>query len=208
MFGYHKANREKNRAQRQMKDFSHQQKKWEKGEPEREKKSADLQKQQLADKTAQSKIDIDTARQEGQKRAEELFSRDVQGLDPTKRQAMQYEANKGIQRSMQSANRKLLGDQGQHGIVGKGGVGYAQQRDLQKLGTEAQAGVHRDLDKLNSDLKLKKLAAMFNVEQGEVSQQQLNKQMALDELNLADEKKRQRRFEDQFYKNYQQFTRA
>ena len=202
MFGYHKAKREKKRAKQQMKDFSHQQKKWEKGEPEREAKAAEQQKTQLAEKTAQSKADRDIARQEGQKRAEELFSRDVQGLDPAKRQAMQYEANKGIQRSMQSANRKLLGDQGQHGIVGKGGVGYAQQRDLQKMGTEAQAGVHRDLDKLNSDLALKKLAAMFNVEQGEISQQQLDKQMALDELNLSDEKKKQRKFEDQFYKQF------
>ena len=115
---------------------------------------------------------------------------------------MQYEANKGIQRSMQQANRKLLGEQGLHGITGKSGVGYAQQRDLQRMGAEAQAGVHRDLDKLNADLALKKLAASFNIEQGEAAQSQLDKQIALDELNLAEERKRQRFFEEQANKQF------
>ena len=110
---------------------------------------------------------------------------------------MQYEANKGIQRSTQAANRKLLGDQASHGVVGKGGVGYAQQRDLQKMSTEAQSGVHRDLDKMNADLRLKNIAAIFAGEQGEASQAQLDKQLALDELNLNEEKKRQRAMEDQ-----------
>lgn len=156
--------------------------------------------EQIAQKTSQAKEDRNKAFEEGKERAEELFSRDVEGLDPVKRQAMQYEANKGIQRSLQSANRKLLGEQGMHGITGKGGVGYAQQRDLHKMAAEAQGGVTRDLDKLNADLALKKLAAMFNIEQGEASQAQLDKQLALDELNLAAEKKRQKAFEEQFNK--------
>jgi hypothetical protein len=90
---------------------------------------------------------------------------------------------------MQSANRKLLGDQGQHGIVGKGGVGYAQQRDLQRLGTEAQAGAQRDISKQNADLRLKNIAAIYAGEQGEAAQSQLDNQMALDQLQFAEEKK-------------------
>lgn len=198
MFGHHKRKRERKKLKQQKSDFEAQKKQFEDQSPQREKEAADFQKSQVAEKTAQSKEDRKQAREEGKAYAEDVLNRDVQGLDPAKRQAMQYEANKGIQRSMQSANRKLLGDQAQHGIVGKGGVGYAQQRDLQKMGTEAQAGVHRDLDKLNSDLALKKIAAMFNIEQGEASQAQLDKQLAIDELQLADERKRQRNFEDQF----------
>lgn len=200
MFGHHKRKREKRRLKQQKADLESEKMKWQEGGPQRDKEAADFQNQQVADKTAQSKADRATAREEGKKYAEEVMNRDVQGLTPEKRQAMQYEANKGIQRSMQSANRKLLGDQATHGIVGQGGVGYAQQKDLQKLGIDAQGQVHRDLDKLNADLALKKLAAMFNIEQGEVSQAQLDKQMAIDELQLQDEKKRQRNFEDQFNK--------
>lgn len=206
MFGYHKRKRERRRLAEAKNDLARRERKFEyespRKEQKREIKRAENDKKNIDQRTQEAKEDRRKAYEEGRARSEELFSRDVQGLDPAKRQAMQYEANKGIQRSMQSANRKLLGDQSQHGIVGKGGVGYAQQRDLQKLGTEAQAGVHRDLDKLNADLSLKKLAAMFNIEQGEASQTQLDKQMAIDEMRLNEEKKRQRYFEDQFNRNF------
>lgn len=205
MFGHHKRKREKRRLKRQKEELEREKNEIKEGAPERQKEQADYEKSQVSESVQQSKADRQTGREEGKKYAEEVLNRDVQGLDPVKRQAMQFEANKGIQRSMQSANRKLLGDQAQHGIVGKGGVGYAQQRDLQKMGTEAQAGVHRDLDKLNSDLALKKLAAMFNIEQGEASQAQLDRQMAIDEMEHANEKKRQKNFEDRFY---QQFNRV
>ena len=157
---------------------------------------------QVADKTNQAKTDRKQGYAEGRERAEELYSRDVQGLDPVKRQAMQYEANKGIQRSQQQANRKLLGDQATRGIMGKSGVGYSQQRDLQRMAMDANAGVHRDLDKLDADQRNKNRAAMFGIEQGEASQNQLDKQMALDEIRLGDERKRQRQFDDQFYKQF------
>lgn len=159
-------------------------------------------KQEAPIRAQQASDDRKRAYEEGRKRAEELFSRDVQGLNPEKRKALQYEAMRGIDRSAETANRKLLGEQGRHGIVGKGGVGYAQQKDLNRMQQEAQAGVVRDLDKLDADLALKKLAAMFNIEQGEASQAQLDKQLALDELNLQEERRRQRFFEDQFNKQF------
>lgn len=198
MFGHHKRKREKRKLKREQEQFKNEKENYEAQSPSREREAYEFQKEQIADRTGQAKEERKKAYEEGRARSEELFSRDVQGLDPAKKAAMQFEANKGIQRSMQSANRKLLGDQASHGIVGKGGVGYAQQRDLQKLGTEAQAGVTRDLDKLNADLALKKLAAMFNIEQGEASQSQLDKQLAIDEIQLNEERKRQRNFEDQF----------
>jgi hypothetical protein len=110
---------------------------------------------------------------------------------------MEFESNKGIQRQHQAANRRLLGEQGMHGIVGKGGVGYAQQKDLQRLANEARSQSQRDINKIDSDLSLKKLAAMFNIEQGEAAQAGLDRQLAIDELKLDEEQKRQRRYEDQ-----------
>lgn len=198
MFGHHAARRQQNRLNKKSQQLNQQKMDWEKGKPGREQESSDFQNKQVSDKAAQSAADRETARQAGRKDAEEFFKKDVQGLDPEKRKALQYEANKGIQRGVQSANRKLLGEQSQHGIMGKGGVGYAQQRDLQKMGQEAQGQATRDLTKLDSDMALKKLAAIYTGGEGHAATAGLDKQMALDELQLQDEKKRQRNFEDQF----------
>lgn len=154
--------------------------------------------EQVSQETQRAKSERQAARQEGRNYAEELLSRDVEGLTPAKRNALQYEANKNIKRAEQAANRRLLGDQSRHGIVGRGGVGYAQQRDLQRLANEARGQSQRDLDKLNSDLALKKLAAMFNIEQGEASQAALDRQAAVDQLNLNEERRKQKYYEDQF----------
>ena len=198
MFGHHKRKREKRRAKREKESFNQEKMDWEKGSPAREKEAADFQQSQVDEKAGKAAEDRKNSYAEGRKRIQDLYNDEsIQGMDPEKRQALQYEANKGIQRSMQSANRKLLGEQGQHGIVGKGGVGYAQQRDLQKVGAEAQAGAQRDISKQNADLRLKNIAAIYAGEQGEAAQSQLDKQMALDQLQLADEKKRQRNMEDQ-----------
>lgn len=154
--------------------------------------------QQIEDKLKQARDSRNQAYQTGRTRAEELFARDVQGLDPKKRQAMQYEANRGIRRSTQAANRKLLGEQGMHGIGGKSGVGFAQQKELQRLAMDAQGGVTRDLDKLDVDERNRNRAAMLALEQGEASQDQIDRQMIIDQLNLEEERKRQRLLEDQF----------
>ena len=161
MFGHHRAKRAKKRLKREQESFKEEQNKWGEGAEQREKEHSDLQNKTASEKAAQSKIDRQNAREEGRADAESFLAKDVQGLDPEKRQALQYEANKGIQRSHQAANRKLLGDQGQHGIVGKGGVGYAQQRDLHKMASEAQGAAERDLTKLDRDIALKKQAAIF-----------------------------------------------
>lgn len=206
MFGHHKAAREEKKLMKSKQDLNRQKNKFSKGTQDREKKAAEMQQSQVAEKTAKAAEERKNAYGVGNQRIRDLFNDPtIMGLDKTQRQALQYEANKGIQRSHQSANRKLLGDQATHGIQGRGGVGYAQQRDLQRMAQEAQGGVHRDLDKLNSDLRMKNIAAIFAGEQGEAAQSQLDKQTAIDELQLADEKKRQRMFEDRFY---QQFSRV
>jgi hypothetical protein len=198
MFGHHAAKRASNRLRKEQSQLNKQKSDWQNASPEREKEAMELQNKTVAEKAAQSAADRQAARESGRKDTEEFFKKDIQGLDPEKRKALQYEANKGIQRGVQSANRKLLGEQSKHGIVGKGGVGYAQQKDLQRLGIDAQNQANRDLTKLDSDLALKKLAAIYSGGEGHAATSGLDKQIALDELQLAEEKKRQRNFEDQF----------
>lgn len=198
MFGRNRRKREKKKLKKERKAFETERAAFEAQRPEVERQNELDIRRQVSEDVDTAKKQRDQARKEGRAYAEEVFSRDVQGITPQQRNAMQYEANKQIQRSQQSANRKLLGEQSRHGIVGRGGVGYAQQRDLQRMANEERGQVHRDLDKLNADLALKKLAAMFNVEQGEASQAQLDRQMALDEAQLNQERRRQRSLEDKF----------
>ena len=191
MFGYHKARKAEKKAKKAQSAYEKQQNDYQ-DTPE----YLEAQDKLVSEKTAKSKAERNEAKKEGAAYAQEVLGRQQEGLNPQTKQSMQYAANKEIQRGMQSANRKLLGEQASHGIVGKGGVGYAQQRDLDKLGREAKAGVTRDINKLDSDLALKKLAAAYNIEQGEASQAQLDKQLAIDELQLADEKKRQKAYDE------------
>lgn len=167
---------------------------------ESKRRRHEVENERVSNQVAESKAERGKAREEGIEYARNLFHTEKEGLSPEERRAMQYEANRGIQRNMQSAERKLLGEQSQRGIHGKGGVAYAQQRDLQRQGREAEAGVHRDLDRLNADLAKKKIASMFAVGQGEAAQTQLDKQLARDEINLEKERKRQRESEHKFTK--------
>jgi hypothetical protein len=137
-------------------------------------------------------------RQEGRAYAQDVLGQDVQGLTPKQRSAMQFEANKNVQRQVQGANRKLLGEQGRRGIAGRSGVGFEQQREIQRSGHQMQGQAARDLDRLDADLALKKLAAGFNIEQGEAAQNQLDRQIAQDRQELAAEKRRNRGQENKF----------
>lgn len=188
MYSYHY--REKQEKKSAKKDLANEAK-------EKAKRNAIIgEKKQTAEK------ERGEATQKGMAQARELFNRETQGFTPAERQARQYEAERGIERGMQAAHRKLLGDQAQRGIVGKGGVKYAQQRDLERMGMEAKGQAHRDLEKLNADRALKKLAAEFAAGQGEAALSQLDKQAALDELNLENELKKQRSYQNQFNRSF------
>lgn len=199
MFGHHKATRAQRRLSKEKEAFAKEQNVWNRGESQREKDLAERQDKQASEKAAKSKMEAQQGREEGRADTEAFLRKDYSGLglDPKQRQAMQFEANKAIQRGHQSANRKLLGEQSQSGIVGKGGVGYAQQRDLMRMAKDAEAGVDRDLTKLDKDLEIKKIAAIFTGGEGRASQDLLNKQLAIDELQLAEEKKKAKKYEDQ-----------
>lgn len=200
MFGHHKAKREKKRAQKQQEVENNLTQ-----NAQKENQSSINKESALEEKVKKNKEHTQNAKKEAHANYEEFMNRKVQGLAPEARNAMQYEAQRGIQRSAQAANRKLLGEQSQAGIGGRGGVGIAQQKELNRLANEANYGVVRDLDKLDVDLQNKNRAAMYAYEQGEISQDQLNREIGLEELEYEEEKRRQRQFEEAYYR---QFTRV
>ena len=203
MFGYHEAKRERRRAKQENQNLISKQKNFSEEAMKRKQEQELQNKNKLNENIAQSKATRESGYNQGLQNVKNLYNdSSIVGLDPEKRKALQFEANRGIQRNMQTAERKLLGEQGQRGIAGKSGVGYAQQRDLAHTGMEAQAGVHRDLDKLNADLELKNKAAHFAGGMGEAAQAQLDRQLAIDEMNYEGEKNRQRELEDEFLRQY------
>lgn len=127
--------------------------------------------------------------------AQKFIEQPSQGLSPEQRRAMQYEGERQITRARQADERKLLGEQSQRGIVGRGGVGFAQRADLRQRANEQRGGVTRDLNKLNADLALKNKAAQFSVLQGETAARQLQRQEAADKLEYDREQRRLRRNE-------------
>jgi len=196
MFGYHKARRERRRAKREAENLKKEQEAWSPQKLEAQRQQNQALKDQAYEETKKMEQIRDTARQKGKARAEEVFSRDVQGLTPEQKKNMESTAQRRLNRDMQGYERKLLAQQGRQGI--KGGAAYAQQADLARIGADAQGQYQRDLSQLDSDLSLKKLAAMFNIEEGEAAQAQLDRQLAIDEANLENERIRQRWIEDQY----------
>lgn len=200
MFGRHSRNRERAKQKQSRAGLEQEKMAWESQNPEREKQTADFEKSQIAEKVQSAKQQRLQARGEGRDYAHEVLNRDVQGMAPEKRRALQSEANISIRGNLENAQRKLLGEQGIRGR--SGGVADEQRRALDRDAQAAEAGVHRDLDKMNSDLALKKLAAGFNIEQGEAAQQQLDRQLAEDEIRLNKERKNQGNYINQSHRAF------
>jgi hypothetical protein len=203
MFGYSIVNKEKQKKKKdkfrkEKEIFENDKNLFNAQKPGLERENDLEMKNQINQQAQQSKENRHKAREEGWNYGQDVFNRNVQGLTPEQRKAIQYEASQRINRDTQAAERKLLGEQGRRGIGGKSGVAFAQQQELARAGQEAQGQVARDTEKLNADLALKKIAAMFSSAQGEAAQSQLDRQMAADELELSQEKKRQRALEDKF----------
>jgi hypothetical protein len=97
------------------------------------------------------------AQQPGNVYGEEVRNRTIQniqttpGFRPEQAAAMQHQAYKNAQRMGQTTQRALLGEQSQRGIGGRSGIGYAQQRDINKGVAAQQAQSLRDFQKLNAE---------------------------------------------------------
>lgn len=139
-------------------------------------------------------------RAEGRKRGEEFLSRKFTGLTPEQKQEYESQANRRINREVERNQRELIGKQGRSGL--RGGTAYAQKADLARLGHEARQDAQSAVRNLDTDLALKKMASQFAIEEGGAADRLLNEQLALDELRLDEERKRQRRYEQQFNHNF------
>ena len=136
----------------------------------------------------------------GIKQAEKFFPHE--GMDPRVRQAMQFQANKEAQRERQAAERRLLGEQSQRGILGKSGVAYAQRRDLATKENEARAQARQHLDVMNAEQAMKNTAARFAAGQGEAAQRGLSRQQALADIAAKKEHKREKKYLKDFTKAF------
>ena len=203
MFGEHRENRLQRRLQKQRDILSREKKTFEDQKPQRLNEEANRQAQQIQQRANTAADYTNQARKQGLAQGQEFMNLPVQGLDPKKKQALQYEAQKQIHRNQQSANRNLLGEQSQRGIGGRSGIGYAQQADLNKAAQEAQGAASRGIDVMDADMAMKNRANLFAMQEGFAAQSGLDRQMAQDELRYEDEQRRQRNYEDMFLKQYE-----
>ncbi len=160
--------------------------------PEQDRQSYQAEINRIAEEQRQKER---ATRAEGKKYADEVLAREYPGLNEGQRRNLQEEANYQISRDIQGYQQKLSGQQGMRGV--RGGAKFAQQQELARLGSDAQQQIQRDLSKLDSELALKKAAAAYNIEQGELGQEQLRHQQAIDILNSYDQRKYQKMLADQ-----------
>lgn len=201
MFGHHKRQRERKRIKREKASLANERSMWEAQQPERERGAKEAQEKQLEQDYGAATKRRREAEMTGREDLRKFLGQDVEGLTPKQRQIMQFEANRNINNAFEKEHRNLQGEQARRGLVGKGGIAYAQNRNLEKIGEEARGQSTRDLHRLDADLALKKLAAIFTGGKGEAAQSQLDRQTAQDQLELADEKKRLKDWEYQMRKN-------
>ena len=136
------------------------------------------------------------AEKEGRAKGDELINREMQGLTPQQKLAMRESGQHRVGREYQGYQRQLAAQQSRRGI--RGGTAYSQQADLANHAAEAGRQSERDLSELDADQRLKNIAASFAVEKGEGANQALDRQSAIDELRLREDRKRQRSQEDRF----------
>lgn len=201
MFGKHKAKREKKRAQRERDALQDEINKMKSDQQQSPLDEHATHQQNINKISSEQKERDKQAQQEGRERAEELMNRNYKGLTDVQRGALQESANSQINRDVQGYEKKLLAQQGRRGV--RGGAAYAQKQDLARLGTEAQQQMQRDLSTLDADLALRKIAAAYNIEQGEVGQEALRQQMSKDILESYDAKKYNKYLAEQANKLFQ-----
>jgi hypothetical protein len=190
-FGYHKRKRQKKELKQERERLAQDRQRL-----MEDVNKSDIDQDRAAQDAAKAAEERKRAREEGRKYAEELFSRDVEGLTPGQRRSYSETGRRNIGRDIQGAQRQLAAQQGRRGL--RGGAAYAQQADLARAGAEATGRLESDLSNLDADLALKRLAAMFNIEQGEAAQSQLDKQLAVDEQRAEQERRRQRYLQEQY----------
>jgi hypothetical protein len=170
--------------------------------PQAEREDEQDMERQAKVKAKEAKETRLAGRAEGEKYGTEFFNQDMQGLTPEQRRNSQYESDQRINRDLYAKEKKLLGEHGKRNIGNKSGVAFAQQQELKRDAEEARGQASRDLDNVNADLRMKKLAAVFASGKGEEAQSLLDNQTAADELDLKRERKRARHDEQEYKNNF------
>lgn len=135
--------------------------------------------------------------QAGREQGEEFGKRQFQGYTPEERNREEAMAARATQKKIQKAERDIIGKGGHHGR--RGGSVYAQKADLERMGLESHNEAQDAIRRADKELALKNEARQFAIEQGGGTGAIERHQQALNELNLAKEKKKQRRYEDQLF---------
>lgn len=120
------------------------------------------------------------ARARGRAEATELVNNPPRGLTNQQRSDMRNQRESQIERDLQNYNRMLTGKQSVKGV--RGGVTAAAQRDLQNMAQEQLSDYERGLAELDSNLALKKLAAIYGAGESEAAQDALLNQSAYDKI--------------------------
>lgn len=168
-------------------------------------RSPEEKKSEIARITGERQAETAQAEERGIKKATEFTGRNVEGLNPQQRSAMQHEANRQIENQVYHQNRQMGGKRSQSGIGHKSGIAFAQREAVQKGAQEARGQSERDINRLDADQRMRNLAAQFAIQQGEVGRSDTARQEAEDMLRYEDEKKRSRHFEKQLAPNVNKY---
>jgi hypothetical protein len=185
VFGRIRAERKRQRAYRDKREL---QKLKKNPEPFNALKDAQKSQTQIDELASSSQKRQDLSRESGRKYAKDFMSQEVEGLNPKQRLALQESANAQIGGDLAGARRQLAAQQGRRGV--SGGAAFAQQQEINKAAQDKQSEFQRDLTNLDAEQSMKKLAALFNIEQGFVGQDLYNEQAARDLLESREEKQR------------------
>ena len=122
---------------------------------------------------------------------------EIPGLSDPRRRALQETANKQINNQLSNYSRMLQSNFGNQGIRG----GQAILTDLQRKGLDARNQVSRDLNELDADLAMQKLAAYLGQIENRSAQNVLQRQQFQDFLT-GNQERRRRQAEDMYYRRY------
>jgi hypothetical protein len=199
LFGHHSSSSKKRQKKRHQREKRHQHEERERNMDavERAAKKSEISREAEEGRAS----GIKRRNEERQEIENEFNNPNIRGLESKQRSAMQNEANRHLKGQQYHALRQLGGVQGQRGISGKSGIAYAQRRDIQKQTNEARGQTTRDLDKLDADLRLKKIAAKYAGGAGEQANEFLDRQIQKDELDTWEQEKRERKLGDKLKKS-------
>jgi hypothetical protein len=105
-------------------------------------------------------------RAEAAKRGEEFTKKEVQGLSPGQKQALEDSSKTQYANQLMAGQRQIAASQGRHGI--RGGTAYAQKADFAHNVIQGQQQAKRDIANIDYNAARANKAAQHALEMGEV----------------------------------------